>query len=76
MFQWVYLFIPKYGADSAIIFNMRVLLDSLSMTLQSNIRLNIIPVDYEVLITKIAARIPGDMGKPDKVVIGTLDTLP
>ena len=72
----VYLFIPKYGADGAIILHMAILRDSLSMILQSNIRLNILPVDNEALIEKIAARIPGDMGKPDKVVIGTLDTLP
>ena len=49
----VYLFIPKYGADGAIIMNMMILRDSLSMILQSNIRLNILPVDNEALIEKI-----------------------
>lgn len=41
----------------------------------NNVTLSFFPTDNEALIDKIAARLPQEDGTPDKVVIGTWDTI-
>ena len=70
----VFLFIPREGVS---VFDMLKESDSLLMIFPDiEIKLNFFPTDNEALIGGYAIKIPQETGTPDKIVIGSKDSLP
>lgn len=70
----VFLFIPREGIA---VLDMLKESDSLLMIFPDiEIKLNFFPTDNEALIGGYAIKIPQETGTPDKVVIGSKDSLP
>jgi len=72
----VTIFVPKEGASQRTIIDLSALLRYFRrLNKKNNVKVFLFPTENEALIDKIAVRIPQGKGLPDKVVIGTFNTV-
>ena len=72
----VTIFVPKEGANQRTINNLADLLRYFRRLYRdNNVNVALFPTENEALIDKMAVRIPQGDGMPDKVVLGTWDTV-